>query len=680
MRLGYLYSRYPVISQTFCDAEMLALERRGIELVIGSVYPPLTSLRHEYIARLCAPIHYAPPQEILKLFERNAKNNGKWPRHLVEEHEGKYGPMAKPEQRARNALYFAKFFARSGVDHVHVHFANRAAHTAVFLKEISGIPFSVTAHGQDFMKDLGSDDLLREICAAAEFVAAETDYSRDLLRQRCPDSATKIHRVYNGIDLKRFPMPRDVAVRPAVGPYRPPRIVSVGRLVAFKGFDDLIDACAELARCRIEFVCDIIGDGPMRETLQAKIEQLDLSSRVNLLGSLSQRAVLERLQAADIFALPSTTDVQGATDVFPTVILEAMASARPVVSTRLAGIPELVVDGETGTLISAGDSTALAQALEQLLRDPELRLRFGHAGRARIEQHFRIENTVVSLMEMFEHAVRQRRNIDFPSVRPVRLQPAASSQPASKTAENISGAHTGKMPMVRSQAVAYLIDRWPDHELPLLERELEEMKRRNVPILPFVCELDSSARLNGTAERVAPSLEFLPDAMALEAEWRTSPAVTQQLEEDRAQQSSRVPGAIFLRQARFALVLRKLIQNKDVSHIHATSSRALVCALILKKLLGETVSATIEPRSELPREWIRNALCECVGGRLTNQKLVEQLGDAFFLDKTTFRSAPKKTLGRIAQKAHIDLTTGSRFWQRWAELLLRWNCEQPKRN
>ena len=204
------------------------------------------------------------------------------------------------------------------------------------------------------------------------------------------------------------------------------------------------------------------------------------------------------------------------------------------------------------------------------------------------------------------------------------------------------------------------------------------MKRRNVPILPFVCELDSSARLNGTAERVAPSLEFLPDAMVLEAEWRTNPALAQQLEEDRAQQSSRVPGAIFLRQARFALVLRKLIQNKDVSHIHATSSRALVCALILKKLLGETVSATIEPRSELPREWIRNALCECVGGRLTNQKLVEQRGDAFFLDKTTFRSAPKRTLGRITQKTHIDLTTGSRFWQRWAELLLRWSGSNRK--
>src|SRR6187551_247016 len=211
MRLGYLYSRYPVISQTFCDAEMQALERQGSDLVIGSVYPPLTSLRHEYIARLKAPIHYAPPQEILKILQRNAETTSKWPRDLIGQHDGKYGPVAKSGQRARNALYFAEFFARNAVDHVHVHFANRAAHTAVFLNEISGIPFSVTAHGQDFMKDLGSDELLRQICAAAEFVAAETDYSRDLLRLRCPNSASKIHRVYNGIDLARFPAVRSMS-------------------------------------------------------------------------------------------------------------------------------------------------------------------------------------------------------------------------------------------------------------------------------------------------------------------------------------------------------------------------------------------------------------------------------------------------------------------------------------
>ncbi|HEY4271627.1 MAG TPA: glycosyltransferase family 4 protein [Candidatus Udaeobacter sp.] len=673
MRLGYLYSRYPVISQTFCDAEMLALERRGTELVIGSVYPPLTSLRHEHIARLEAAIHYAPPQKVLTIWEKNAKRGrirsprNKWPEKLVQQHEQKYGPAVKADLRARNALYFADFFARSGVDHVHVHFANRAAHTALFLREISGIPFSVTAHGQDFMKDLGSDDLLREICAAAEFVAAETDYSRDLLRQRCPDSAPKIHRVYNGIDLERFPSGASTERGGYSSPKTTPRILSVGRLVTFKGFEDLIDACSELAQRGVDFACDIIGDGPLRDALQAKIEKFDLSSRVNLLGSLSQNAVLEKLQATDIFALASTTDAQGATDVFPTVILEAMASARPVISTRLAGIPELVVAGETGILISPSDTSALTNALEQLLRDPDLRLRYGSAARLRIEQHFRIETTVVPLIEMFEGGCSRR--------------PAGDASVSGSSL--LAGTKSSHCPdrASRSEAatnIAYLIDRWPDRELPLLERELKEMKRRNVPIVPFVCELNPSVRLNRDMQEIATSLEFLPDAMVLEAEWRANRALGQKLEEGRAQQSSRAPDTIFLRQARFALVLRKLLQEQNVSHVHATSSRALVCALMLKKLSDVTVSATIEARSELSRNWVQNALAECVGGRVSSRKLVEQFGSSFMVDKTTFRSAPRKALGLVTKKTRIDLTTGARFWQQWAELLLRWSCSDRK--
>jgi glycosyltransferase involved in cell wall biosynthesis len=646
MRLGYLYSRYPVISQTFCDAEMLALERRGVDLEIGSVYPPLTSLRHEHIARLRAPIQYAPPQKILKVWEKNAKTGGttgKWPRELIERHEQKYGPGVKAEQRARNAFYFAEFFSRNGVDHVHVHFANRAAHTALFLKEISGIPFSVTAHGQDFMKDLGSDDLLREICAAAEFVAAETDHSSELLRRRSPDSAAKIHRVYNGIDLEHFPMPVSAIVNPV------PRIISVGRLVAFKGFEHLIEACAELARRGFDFVCDIIGDGPLHDELQAKIESLNLSHRVDLHGSVSQEAVLEKLQAADIFALASVTDAQGASDIFPTVILEAMASARPVVSTRVAGIPELVVDGQTGILVSPGDLSGLTQALEQLLRDGELRLRYGRAGRARIEQHFRIQQTVAPLLRLLDDAVRRHRSAaEF-----------YCSAALSKVTEG-------------TPRIGYLIDRWPDQDLPLLERELEQMKRRNVPIVPLVCELDSAVRLNRVMEQTTSWLEFLPDAMVIEAEWRGNPVLAQKLEEERAQQENRPPSAIFLRQARFALALRTLLRGKNIAHVHATSSRALVCALMLKKLLEVTVSAAIEPESELPQAWIRDALSECVGGRLSDPNTIEQRGRSFLFDKATFRPGARRALGQIGQKTGIDLTAGPGFWQEWAEMLEKW--------
>jgi glycosyltransferase involved in cell wall biosynthesis len=624
MRLGYLYSRYPVISQTFCDAEMLALERLGFELEIGSVYPPLTSLRHEHIASLRAPVHYAPPQEILKIAEKDAKATGQWPQDLVNRHDEKYGPSAKAEQRARNALYFAELFMRNRIEHVHVHFANRAAHTALFLKQISGIPFSVTAHGQDFMKDLGNDDLLREICAGAEFVAAETDYSRDLLCQRCPDSAGKIHRVYNGMDLERFPeADYEISVHAV------PRIISIGRLVAFKGFEHLVDACAELARWNRDFTCEIIGDGPLRSDLQAQIEKLGLSDRVHLLGSLSQATVLEKLRAADIFALASVTDAQGASDVFPTVIIEAMAAARPVVSTRLAGIPESVVHGETGLLAPPGDTMALAEALAQLIQDPKLRLRYGRAGRSRIEQHFRIEQTVKPLIDLLQKTPR-------------------SSMTSSQRRALQSEAATG---------IAYLLDRWPDANLPFLGRELEELKRRNLEIVPFVCELDAAARLRPKMERLALQLEFLPDAMVIEADWRANRALAQKLEEQRAQEEPRAPGGIFLRQARFALALRRPLLEKRISHVHATSSRALVCALILREIANVTVSATIEPRPELSRNWIVSALQKCKGGRVSDQKLLGGCGDSFLFDKATRRS----------------FWVPQDFWRKWFDLLEHWS-------
>ncbi|MFN2623910.1 MAG: glycosyltransferase family 4 protein, partial [Chthoniobacterales bacterium] len=204
MRLGYLYSRYPVLSQTFCDMEMLELERRGFELVVGSIHPPLTSIRHPHTRALKAPVHYAPPAPIVRLWEEKVRKENRWPHELVDAHERKYGAEVKASTRARNASYFAELFGREGVDHFHVHFANRAAHTALFLKAMSGIPFSITAHGQDFMADLGNDALLCEICEAAEFVAVETEYSRGLMQARCPNAAQKIHRVYNGMDLTNF--------------------------------------------------------------------------------------------------------------------------------------------------------------------------------------------------------------------------------------------------------------------------------------------------------------------------------------------------------------------------------------------------------------------------------------------------------------------------------------------
>ena len=623
---------------------MLALEHLGFALTVGSIHPPLTSIRHAHAGRLHAPIHYAPPQPVVRLWEEKARAENRWPDALVATHEQKYGNEVKAAMRARNATYFADLFARNNVDHFHVHFANRAAHTALFLKAMTTIPFSITAHGQDFMADLGSDDLLREICDAAEFVAVETEYSRGLMTQRCPGSAGKIHRVYNGMNLANFFRPI-TNVRTA----GPVQILSVGRLVAFKGFEYLIEACEQMRQRNVQFHCEIIGDGPLRESLQQRIDDLRLGSLVTLQGALPQDRVVEKLQSCDVFALASTVDDTGASDIFPTVILEAMASARPVVSTIVAGIPEAVVDKETGLLVPAGESGLFSDALEILCRDAELRARYGSAGRTRIEQHFQIETTVRPLIELFE---KQRRD------------PVSSERCLVSKTDHFAPSEP---------RVAYLIDRWPDETLRSIESELFEVQQRNVEVTAFVCEFAADRRLTSALKRLALQFEFLPDAMAIEAEWQANRRLVLALEDDRANETARAPVDLFLRQARFAITLLRMFARKNILHVHATNSRALICGVLLKKLLGITLSASIEAKPPISREVIEKALRHAVGGRIGNRKLAEYLGDPFVFDRAGSNRVWVRSLRCLQPLSRIDLTRRAHFWQEWADLLDHWS-------
>jgi glycosyltransferase involved in cell wall biosynthesis len=175
----------------------------------------------------------------------------------------------------------------------------------------------------------------------------------------------------------------------------------VGRLVPFKGFDILIDACAELQKQGINFDCEIIGDGALREELEERARRQDLRERIHFAGEQSQNYVRAALRDCDVFVLASAPDERGASDIFPTVIAEAMATGKPVLSTTVAGIPELVANGETGLLVPPGDARALANAMEQLAGNENLRGDFGRAGRLRIEQKFTIEKTIEPLLERF---------------------------------------------------------------------------------------------------------------------------------------------------------------------------------------------------------------------------------------------------------------------------------------
>ncbi|MEP6937118.1 MAG: glycosyltransferase family 4 protein [Chthoniobacterales bacterium] len=617
---------------------MIELEREGFSLVVGSIHPPLTSMRHEHAALLAAPVHYAPPQPILQLWEELTKAAARWPAALVEAHNKKYGPQAKAALRARNACYFADFFARREIDHVHVHFANRAAHTALFLRDISGISFSVTAHGQDFMADLGSDELLQEICAAAEFVAVETDYSRGLLAARCPASAAKIHRVYNGMDLALFP-----SQAPAAASTKRVKILSIGRLVPFKGFEHLLKALANLHDRARSFACEIVGDGPLRESLQRKINDMQLSHVVRLTGALPQEEVIAKLRDCDLFVLASVTDRLGASDIFPTVILEAMSAGKPVVSTSLAGIPEAVADRVTGLLVPPGDDAALAEALDTLIRNPELRSDYGRAGRIRVEREFQIRRTVQPLTSLL-------RTLSEPG------QFREPSEPAS------------------SAEIAYLIDLWPDEELPLIGEEVFEMQRRGLPITGFVFRAGIDPVRISAQKEMATRLEFLPDAIVIEAEWKANQELVAQLENNRANQAHRAPADAFLRQARFANALRRAIIERRIQHVHATSSRSLLCALMLKEVVGVTISAAIERNPELPRSFLQVALKQCVGARVRDSQLIAGMNGSFLVERRTGNTLAEWAARRVTAVTGIDLTRRKDLWQEWSGYLARWSC------
>jgi glycosyltransferase involved in cell wall biosynthesis len=209
------------------------------------------------------------------------------------------------------------------------------------------------------------------------------------LRERFPDRAGRVYRIYNGLDLAEFGR--------ADFSSTPPLIVAVGRLIPKKGFGNLIRACASLAERGKSFRCEIIGEGSLENELRGQIDELSLQNSVILAGAKPQTQLRRRLGAANVFVLPSVIDPDGGMDNLPTVIMEAMATGLPVVSTNIGGIPEMVIENETGFLVQPSDAAAMADAIENVINDPSSAARLGHSGYERARALFSIEKNVHEL-------------------------------------------------------------------------------------------------------------------------------------------------------------------------------------------------------------------------------------------------------------------------------------------
>jgi glycosyltransferase involved in cell wall biosynthesis len=205
--------------------------------------------------------------------------------------------------------------------------------------------------------------------------------------------------VYHGLDFARFPAPPERAAR-AEGPYT---LLSVGRLVPKKGYPGLIDALGRLPK-DLDWRLRHIGGGPLKDALQAQAQQLGIAERITWLGAKPQETVLGEYRGADLFILNSRIAADGDRDGLPNVLMEAQSQRLAVVATEIAGIPELVIDGETGSLVPPDDAPALAGAIERLLRDPALRARYAAAGFARVRSRFSMERGIADLERRFRES------------------------------------------------------------------------------------------------------------------------------------------------------------------------------------------------------------------------------------------------------------------------------------
>jgi len=293
--------------------------------------------------------------------------------------------------------YLADLLFDEPVAHLHAHLASAPASVTMLAHHLTGIPYTFTAHAKDIYFD-AQPALMRAKMMHAKGVVTVSEYNRrHLISLLEPAARNKVLCVYNGADLSQY------KYRPS-GEKRTgfPVVLSVARLIEKKGLGDLICACHILRQRGRAFRVEIIGKGPLRRALEARATELGIRDRVKFLGPQPQEFVRQAYERAAIFALPCVVTAGGDRDGIPTVLLEAMASGVPVVSTTVSGIPELVESGCDGLLVPPGNPAMLADALDQILLDPNLGANLARAGRAKVSQRFSVDSSAAQLVRLFQ--------------------------------------------------------------------------------------------------------------------------------------------------------------------------------------------------------------------------------------------------------------------------------------
>lgn len=411
MRIAYFTNQYPATSHTFIRREIQAMEARGHEVF-------------RYAVR-CKPEDLVDPEDIRE-YEATHHVLALRKTRLIA--EAARGLIAHPYQAMRavraalrysaassrglfvhlaylaEALVIANWCRRDGVEHIHVHFGTNPATVGALVHDLTGIPFSFTVHGPeefDYTREHG----LRAKIAASSFVAAVSSFGRSqLMRWAAPEDWRKIHVVHCGLD--------HIYLRQPPARVRSRSLLCVARLSEQKGHLLLLEAAAMLRSRGIDFQLRLAGDGPLRSAIENRVRELSLTERVHLLGSLPQSAIREEILKSQALVLPSFAEG------LPVVLMESMALGAPVISTYVAGIPELV-QPDSGWLVPAGDAEALCVAMKAALdMDHVAMADMGGKARARVLARHNVATSALLLEQHMARGAKAGRAHYAPDAKP----------------------------------------------------------------------------------------------------------------------------------------------------------------------------------------------------------------------------------------------------------------------
>jgi colanic acid/amylovoran biosynthesis glycosyltransferase len=400
----YVTSHYPALSHTFVMREILGLQAAGVEVVTVSVH-------RADAASLLAEADRREAERTWNIFPLQAPSFARAHAGALLAHPVAYFRTLGEAFRAApggtrgylwQLFYFAEAIAlwdhaqRLGARHLHAHLANVAADICWWASEFGNSAerakhwrWSFTMHGPTELFAVDRFNLARKV-AHADLVVCISDFTRSQLMYLSePDHWAKMRVVHCGADLRRYPL-----APPRQGPGFV--VLCVARLAAQKGLEVLLSAIKLVADRGIDVQLVLVGDGPMGARLRRRAEQLGVSNRVVMEGAVGQDEMAAYYAGADVFCLPSFAEG------VPVVLMEAMASARAVVATRIAGVPELVEDGVSGLLVAPGNADELAAALQRLASSPEEREKMALAGRRKVVGEFDAEKCAAQLAKLFQ--------------------------------------------------------------------------------------------------------------------------------------------------------------------------------------------------------------------------------------------------------------------------------------